>query len=73
MADHIVAATAAAIEADGGLDVLVNNAGIEGRTPDGGVAGAAEMMRELFETNVFGVVRVTHAAAAAAVRQPGRG
>ncbi|MFG1707421.1 SDR family NAD(P)-dependent oxidoreductase [Nonomuraea sp. M3C6] len=60
-----VAAAAKTIEAGGGLDVLVNNAGIEGRTPDGGVAGAAEvtadMMRTLFETNVFGVVRVTHA------------
>ncbi|GAA2307691.1 SDR family oxidoreductase [Streptomyces violaceusniger] len=63
--DASVAAAAKTIEADGGLDVLINNAGIEGRTPDGGVIGAAEvtadMMREVFETNVFGVVRVTHA------------
>ncbi len=63
--DASVAAAAKAIEADGGLDVLVNNAGIEARKPDGGVFGAAEMtadmMRALFETNVFGVVRVTHA------------
>ncbi|MBU3865151.1 SDR family NAD(P)-dependent oxidoreductase [Streptomyces sp. 4503] len=63
--DASVAAAAKAIEADGGLDVLVNNAGIEARTPDGGVIGAAEvtadMMRKVFETNVFGVVRVTHA------------
>ena len=63
--DASVAAAAKTIEADGGLDVLVNNAGIEGRARDGGVAGAAEvtadMMRTLFETNVFGVVRVTHA------------
>ena len=62
--DSSVAAAAKAIEADGGLDVLVNNAGIEARKPDGGVSGAAEvtgeMMREVFETNVFGVVRVTH-------------
>lgn len=60
-----VTAAAAAIEADGGLDVLVNNAGIESRTPDGGVIGAAdataEHVREVFETNVFGVVRVLHA------------
>jgi len=63
--DASVEAAAKAIEADGGLDVLVNNAGIEARKPDGGVAGAAEvtadMMRALFETNVFGLVRVTHA------------
>ncbi|GAA4602427.1 SDR family NAD(P)-dependent oxidoreductase [Actinoallomurus liliacearum] len=63
--DASVAAAAKTIEADGGLDVLVNNAGIEGRTQDGGVVGAAEVtagiMREIFETNVFGVVRVTHA------------
>jgi NAD(P)-dependent dehydrogenase (short-subunit alcohol dehydrogenase family) len=63
--DASVEAAADAIEADGGLDVLVNNAGIEVRTSDGGVPGAdevtADAMRELFETNVFGVVRVTHA------------
>jgi NAD(P)-dependent dehydrogenase (short-subunit alcohol dehydrogenase family) len=53
------------LEAAGGLDVLVNNAGVEGRTDDGGVIGPADVtadqMRTLFETNVFGVVRVTHA------------
>ncbi|MCO5984844.1 SDR family NAD(P)-dependent oxidoreductase [Actinoallomurus spadix] len=63
--DASVAAAAKTIEADGGLDVLVNNAGVEGRTPDGGVVGAADttadLMREIFETNVFGLVRVTHA------------
>ncbi len=50
---------------DGGLDVLVNNAGIEMRIEGNVVPGAAEitagLMRSLFETNVFGVVRVTHA------------
>ena len=63
--DASVAAAAKTIEAEGGLDVLVNNAGIEARLADGGVAGAAEatadLMRQVFETNVFGVVRVTHA------------
>ena len=45
--------------------MLVNNAGIEGASRATCVLGAAEitadLMRALFETNVFGVVRVTHA------------
>ncbi|WP_169952541.1 SDR family NAD(P)-dependent oxidoreductase [Microbispora sp. H11081] len=60
-----VAAAAKTVEADGGLDVLVNNAGIEERTETNAVTGAArttaDMMRHVFETNVFGLVRVTHA------------
>lgn len=63
--DASVAAAAKAIEAEGGLDVLVNNAGIEARGEGNSVVGAAdvtaELMRTVFETNVFGVVRVTHA------------
>ncbi|SFT70699.1 NAD(P)-dependent dehydrogenase, short-chain alcohol dehydrogenase family [Actinopolyspora lacussalsi subsp. righensis] len=59
--DESVAAAAKTVEAGGGLDVLVNNAGTEGRTPEGGVVPAAEMTRGLFETNVFGIVRVTNA------------
>ncbi|WP_043625136.1 SDR family NAD(P)-dependent oxidoreductase [Nonomuraea candida] len=63
--DASVAAAAKAVEADGGLDVLVNNAGVEGRTAGGGVIGAADVtaddLRTIFETNVFGLVRVTHA------------
>ncbi|MFB4272292.1 SDR family NAD(P)-dependent oxidoreductase [Nonomuraea sp. GTA35] len=63
--DASVAAAARTIEADGGLDVLINNAGVEGRTAGGGVIGAADVtaddLRAVFETNVFGLVRVTHA------------
>jgi len=63
--DESVAAAAKTIAASGGLDVLVNNAGIEQYAADGSVIGAAEVtagvMRAVFETNVFGVVRVTHA------------
>ncbi|MEV0097157.1 SDR family NAD(P)-dependent oxidoreductase [Streptomyces sp. NPDC050738] len=60
-----VDAAARTIAADGGLDVLINNAGIEERGPGNTVIGAAdvtaETMRATFETNVFGTVRVLHA------------
>ncbi len=64
--DASVRAAAKTIEADGGLDVLVNNAGIAGEwTDDNTVIGAADLtadiMRHTFETNVFGTVRVLHA------------
>ncbi|MER5795677.1 SDR family oxidoreductase [Streptomyces sp. NPDC001980] len=63
--DASVEAAAQRIEADGGLDVLVNNAGIESRNADNSVPTArtvtADQMRNTFETNVFGVVRVLHA------------
>lgn len=63
--DASVEAAAKTIEADGGLDVLVNNAGIETRGEGNSVPGAADVtadqMRTVFDTNVFGVVRVTHA------------
>lgn len=47
-------------EREGRVDVLINNAGIIG----GGAASAettVEDVRLVFETNVFGIVRVTHA------------
>jgi NAD(P)-dependent dehydrogenase (short-subunit alcohol dehydrogenase family) len=63
--DASVAAAVTTIEARGGLDVLVNNAGIEGRLPDNGIVApqdtTADEIRRIFETNVFGLVRVTHA------------
>ena len=63
--DASVVVAAKAIEADGGLDVLVNNAGIEGRASGNAVIGpadeTAEHMRALFDTNVFGIVRMLHA------------
>ena len=63
--DDSVAAAAATIERTAGrLDVLVNNAGISGRT-DGGVQDPTtldlDVVRTVLDTNVFGVVRVTNA------------
>lgn len=61
-----VAAAAQLVAADGGLDVLVNNAGIapEWRA-DGTVVGASDVTAELMEqtlaTNVIGAVRMLHA------------
>jgi NAD(P)-dependent dehydrogenase (short-subunit alcohol dehydrogenase family) len=59
--DSVAAAAALVAHAtDGRLDVLINNAGIAGgRKPAGEVT--ADDVRRVFDTNVFGVVRVTHA------------
>ena len=58
--DSVQAAAALIRDEAGHLDVLVNNAGISGgRKPPGDVTAAD--MRAVYETNVFGVVRVTYA------------
>lgn len=63
--DASVAAAAKTVEAEGGLDVLINNAGIveagDGVIEIGAADVTADAMRRTFETNVFGVVRVTRA------------
>ena len=63
--DASVAAAYTQIQADGGLDVLINNAGIEPRLAGNAIPTAADetadSVRATFETNVFGLVRVSHA------------
>jgi NAD(P)-dependent dehydrogenase (short-subunit alcohol dehydrogenase family) len=43
------------------LDVLINNAGIAGGFPQNVMDTAAAVYREVFDTNVFGVIEVTQA------------
>jgi NAD(P)-dependent dehydrogenase (short-subunit alcohol dehydrogenase family) len=58
--DASVAVAAERVAAEGGLDVLVNNAGIAGaRKPVSDIT--ADDLRLVFETNVLGIVRVTSA------------
>ena len=44
----------------GKLDILINNAGILGNFPQSATEVAIETFREVYETNVYGVIRVTH-------------
>ena len=60
--DASVAAAVEVIKAEGGgLDVLVNNAGITGGMPQEPTSVQPETMRTVVETNVIGVIRVTNA------------
>jgi NAD(P)-dependent dehydrogenase (short-subunit alcohol dehydrogenase family) len=66
----VVAAVGAALERLGGLDVLVNNAGIGGPAPAERAPGA-EVMRQL-DINLLGTWRVTAACVEALVASRGR-
>lgn len=56
----VQAAAEALSRAEGKLDVLINNAGIAGPQPQAGDVGA-EVLQQVYETNVFGIVRTTQA------------
>lgn len=43
------------------LDVLINNAGISGGLPQTATSASIDTFKNVFETNLFGVVRVTQA------------
>ncbi|GAA5144074.1 SDR family oxidoreductase [Nocardioides marinquilinus] len=59
--DESVAAAAAHLEQLGGLDVLVNNVGITGGTPQEPSLASPAQLFEVVDTNVIGVLRVTNA------------
>jgi NAD(P)-dependent dehydrogenase (short-subunit alcohol dehydrogenase family) len=59
--DLSVAAAAAQLEEQGGLDVLVNNAAITGGVPQEPTRVSAQQVLEVVDTNVIGVIRVTNA------------
>lgn len=69
-----VAAAVATIEREAGrLDVLVNNAGTGGRSDDGAQNPTTldlDVVRQVLDTNVFGVVRVTNAVLPLLLRSP---
>ncbi len=43
------------------LDVLINNAGISGGMPQSALSASIDQFKKVFDTNLFGVVRVTQA------------
>lgn len=43
------------------LDVLINNAGITGGMPQGALVASIDQFKKVFDTNLFGVIRVTQA------------
>ncbi|RLV50534.1 SDR family oxidoreductase [Nocardioides mangrovicus] len=59
--DESVAAAAAQLEGEGGLDVLVNNAAITGGSPQEPTKVSASQVLEVVDTNVVGVIRTTNA------------
>ncbi|WP_132055587.1 SDR family NAD(P)-dependent oxidoreductase [Pseudocnuella soli] len=60
--DQSVAAARATIGAQTPvLDVLINNAGISGVMPQKALDASIDNFKQVYETNVFGVVRVTQA------------
>jgi NAD(P)-dependent dehydrogenase (short-subunit alcohol dehydrogenase family) len=58
--ESVEAAVEEVMRLSGGIDLLVNNAGV-GVAPAGAEESSIEQARSIFETNFFGVVRMTRA------------
>ncbi|MDJ1504036.1 SDR family oxidoreductase [Xanthocytophaga agilis] len=59
--ESVKAARAAVGEKTEVLDVLINNAGINGGRPQNALTASLEQFKAVYDTNVFGVVLVTQA------------
>ncbi|MFL9845516.1 SDR family oxidoreductase [Flavobacterium rhizosphaerae] len=59
--DSVTAARKTLGEKTDTLDVLINNAGISGGMPQSALDATIDQFKEVYDTNVFGVVRVTQA------------
>lgn len=57
----IYAARQIVAEEQGGLDILINNAGISGRVPQPAISTEVETFKSVFAVNFHGVVHVTQA------------
>jgi NAD(P)-dependent dehydrogenase (short-subunit alcohol dehydrogenase family) len=59
--DSVQTAAARVQKEDGKLDVLINNAAILGGQPSAPSQQKVDQIREIYDTNVFGAIRVTQA------------
>ncbi|GGE46177.1 NAD(P)-dependent dehydrogenase (short-subunit alcohol dehydrogenase family) [Pedobacter psychrotolerans] len=59
--DTILSAKNTVEKEQGHLDILINNAGISGIVPQSALESSIDSFKEVYETNVYGVVRVTQA------------
>ena len=59
--DSVLAAREAIGRKTDVLDVLINNAGINGGMPQSSLEASVDQFKRVFETNLYGVVRVTQA------------
>lgn len=60
-AESVQAARAAIGQKTEVLDVLINNAGVNGGMPQSALGTGTSVFKQVFETNIFGVIEVTQA------------